>query len=270
MRYADAPEDFGDPFGEGPRAVATVVLDGHTLLMLLAFLVVGLLLFAFALWLSGEMSRAGQLARHRASAKAIYDSIRYSLHLAVSTSGALQLEKARELSAVIEARLGTLLALKDKTGKPFEDLQKALAEPEPDPENPKKDPPAKVKVDMTSDEHRVAVWKAVQDFHEVWKDEARILNLLEGAQDELGRRSVTSAFFHSRGLIDPRHPWGGTPSPRPQAPKPEKKAKPAKGRKEEVVITVAEPASIGPDDLPPPAPRPTKGKLAKHKRNMLA
>lgn len=269
MRYADAPEDFGDPFGEGPRAVATIVLDGHTLILILGFLIAGVLLFALTVWLSAQLSKAGQLARHRASARAIYDSIRFSLHQAVSTSGALQLERARELSAVIEAKLGTLLALKDKTGKPFEDLQKALSEPEPDPESPKKDSPAKVKVDMTTDEHRVAVWRALQDFYEAWKDEAHILNLLEGAQDELSRRGVTSAFFFSRGLIDPRHPWGGAPAPAPKTPKPEKKKAKTRQSDELVVVTVAETTPIGPDDLPPPAPRP-KGKLAKHKRNMLA
>ncbi len=268
MRYSDAPEDFGDPFGEGPRAVATIVLDGHTLMLLLGFLIAGVVVFALTVWLSGQLSKAGQQARYRASARAIYDSVRYSLHLAVSASGALQLERARELSAVIEAKLGTLLALKDKTGKPFDDLKKALSEPEPDPENPKKDPPAKVKVDMTTDEHRVAVWRALQDFHEAWKDEAHILNLLEGAQAELGRNSVTSAFFHSRGLIDPRNPWGGAPAPK--TPRPEKKKAKTRQPEELVVVTVTETTPLGPDDLPPPAPRPTKGKLAKHKRNMLA
>lgn len=282
MRYSDAPEDFGDPF-EAPRAVATIVLDGHTLVMLLSIVGVALVLFTLSWWAADQISKAGLRARHKASARAIYDSIRFSLHQAVSASGALQLERARELSAVIEARLGSLLVLKDKTGKLFEDLGKALKEPEPDPEAPKKETPAKVKVDMTSDEHRVAVWRALQAFHEVWKDEAHILNLLEGAQAELGHKAVGHDFYRAFGVNDPRYPWGGAPGSRSAS----RSGRPVREHDADSIVApviVAPEASepptppvptppapaIGPDDLPPPAPRPKKGKLAKHKRNMLA
>jgi len=243
-----------------------------------------LFLFAASWWLADQISRAGQQARHRASARAIYDSIGFSLHQAVSASGALQLERARELAAVMEARLGSLLVLKERTGKLFDDLAKALKEPEPEPEAPKKDTPPKVKVDMTSDEHRVAVWKALQAFNEVWRDEAHILNLLEGAQAELGRRGVKHDFFHAYGLVDQRTPWAGA-TVRNMWARPVKDGPIKDGPIKDGIVkdsvkdtgaavmaapVAAEPPPPGPDDLPPPAPRPKKGKLAKHKRNMLA
>ncbi|MDC7682291.1 hypothetical protein PQU92_03335 [Asticcacaulis sp. BYS171W] len=264
MRYSDAPEDFGDPFGDGPRSVATVILDGHTLMLLGGLVVLGLLLCAVFYGLTRSFARARLEARRKASAKAIYDSINLALLRAVHASGAIQIEYARELSATVEARLGSLLVLKDKSGKLFEDLAKAVDEPDPVPGEVKPEKPTKVKADMTADEHRVAVWQALQGFHAVWSDETAVLGLIEGAQAELSRsRSAAHALQHlSRGTPAP-----ATPTP----PKSRPKSRKSKAVSDTVVVTVDAPAAVsGADDLPPLPPGPAKGKLAKHKKNMLA
>ncbi|ESQ77382.1 hypothetical protein [Asticcacaulis sp. YBE204] len=264
MRYSDAPEDFGDPFGEGPRAVATVILDGHTLMLLCGLVVAGLLLGGLFYWLTRGFAKSGIEAKRKASAKSIYDSINVALTRAVHASGAIQVEYARELSATVEARLGSLLVLKDKSGKLFEDLAKAVDEPDPVPGENKPEKPAKVKVEMTADEHRVAVWQALQGFHAVWSDEKAVLALIEGAQAELSRsRSISRELTLTR---------PATPPPVSPSPKPGKKTKARKSGPavDPTAIDVVISTPSGPDDLPPLPPRAKNGKLAKHKKNMLA
>ncbi|WP_140984819.1 hypothetical protein [Asticcacaulis tiandongensis] len=239
--YPDTPDDFADPFGG-----SVYERTGDSLFYMLDFRLILLFLLIIACvgllgWGLGHF--AGQyLYRKRTSASVslIYDSIAYHLKRAAGAGGGLQLQYARELLAVIEARLGHVRILHQKSGQLFDDLRKALDAPEGPAEPTQK--PQMVKYDKTITQQNIEVWQALHDFKTVWDEEATIKAMIEAAQADLLR------------LEDAR-----------------KKAVPEK------VTSVALPsamATTAPEMPPPEAPstggKPKRKPLPKHKKNMLA
>lgn len=245
--YPDTPDDFADPFGgsvyERSWDSLFYALDLRLILVFLLIIVgVGGLG-----WLLGHFAgRYLYCKRLNASVSYIYDSIAYHLKRAAGAGGGLQLQYARELLTVIEARLGHVRILHQKSGQLFDDLRKALNAPEDAVAMAPK--PPKVKYDKTINQQNIEVWQALHDFKKVWDDEVKIKALIEAAQADLGRMEAACK-----------------PTPAP-----------AKGPKnvppDGAVAPIAGPPPTGPSS-PDPSPTDSKRKrkpLPKHKKNMLA
>lgn len=243
----DAPDPSG--YGPGlhvePRILVTLIVLG------LAILAVGALAYY-----TGRQRGLRRLARQReASAEAIYKSVRWYLDRALKSSGAVILERAREVAEVLEARLGFVIALNAKPGKIVGELDTALKGEKP---SAAPDPTPKVKVALATEAHYLEVWKALQGLNKLWQDKAAVMAMIRAAQDELA----------------------APPKPekvpaRIRAEKPANvKQKAAKDAAQPIIkaaAAVAPPPEPAPAPPPPPAPPPKRGKkLPAHKRNMLA
>ncbi len=262
--------DFdGGPFGE----TDTSPIDGPGFHMDPVYLLGGAVIIGIIV---GVIAAVLYLAKNRAefrirtdcaiSSKSIYDCVKYHLDRALRAPGSSILDRGREVADVLEARLGSVLALDTRVGKPLGELSKALKGEKP---KPKPDGPAKVKVARSTDEHSLEVWKALQALNTFWSNKAAIIALLEAAQREL--------------VTMPAKELKHAPLPAAAAAaraKAERERGERKKTKKPRPIKVAQPIVMPktePDEPPPPtpAPPPTRGKkkrkdLPAHKRNMLA
>ncbi len=284
--------DFGDDFGDDPVRPLDG-LGGPAFHMDPFYLLGGAAVIGIIV---GIIASVMYLARNRAerrvrldcnvSAKAIYDSVKYHLDRALRAPGSSILDRGREVADVLEARLGAVLALDGRVGKPWGELDKALEGKKPGPAGP-----AKVKVQRPTAEHEFQVWEALQNLNIFWSDRARVIALLERAQVELvtmpkplprvavvrpGARpeapeKVRAEKAEKAKREKSKSVWDEIPDPRRdkcKKPAPVKAAEP---------IVMPKPAAEtdGPPEpppSPPPAPPPGKRKkpLPAHKRNMLA
>jgi len=281
--------DFGDDFGDDP----TSPLGGPAFHMDPFYLLGGAVVIGIVV---GVIAAVMYLARHRAerrvrtdcetSAKAIYDSVKWYLDSALCAPGSTILDRGREVADVLEARLGAVLALDGRVGKPLGELAKALKGEKP---KPKADGPGMVKVQRPTDEHTLEVWKALQKLNEFWSNQPAVLALLVAAQRELvtppkplpvavamrpGPRAAAKKVEEAPKAKTHQSLWDEIPDTR--RPKP-KKVKVVKDTKPIVMPKPAATTDDGPPEpppTPPPAPAPRGGKLKKdlpaHKRNMLA
>jgi len=239
---APDPSGYGPGLHVEPRILVTLIVLG------LAIMAVGALA-----WYTGRQRGRRRLARQReASAEAIYKSVRWYLDRALKSSGAVILERAREVAEVLEARLGFVIALNGKPGKIVGELDTALKGEKP---SAAPDPTPKVKVALATEAHYLEVWKALQGLNKLWQDKPAVMAMIRAAQDELA-----------------------TPPKPEKAPvrarveKPERKEKAVKVAAQPVVKAAASaPPEPAPPPPSPPAPPPKRGKkLPAHKRNMLA
>lgn len=241
----DAPDPAG--FGPGlhvdPRILVTLIILG-----------LAVLAFGALAYYTGRQRGRRRLARQReASAEAIYKSVRWHLDRALKSSGAVILERAREVAEVLEARLGFVMALNVKPGKIVGELDTAL---KGEKSTVAPDPAPKVKVALATEAHYLEVWKALQGLNKLWQDKPAVMAMIRAAQDELAA---------------PPRPEKLPVRARTETTKPVKekvvrvKAQPA--AKAAAAAPSPEPAPTPPP--PPPAPKPGK-KLPAHKRNMLA
>ena len=283
--------DFGDDFGDDPVApLGGPIFHLSPYHLLGAAVIIGIIVGVVA----GVMSLARQRAVRRVrtdcegSAKAIYDSVKYHLDKALRAPGASILDRGREVADVLDARLGAVLALDSRVGKPLGELSKALKG-----EKPKKaDGPAKVKVQRPTDEHTLEVWKALQRLNEFWSNQPMVLTLLVAAQRELvtAPRPLPMVVAVRQGTKAPvkaedkpavkthQSLWDEIPDTRRAKPKKVKAAKAAKAEAKPIVMPKPATEAGGPPEPPPtpppPAPPPGGGKRKKdlpaHKRNMLA
>lgn len=284
--------DFGDEFGDDP----TPPLGGPAFHMDPFYLLGGAVLIGIVV---GVIAAVMYLAKHRAerrvrsdcegSAKAIYDAVKWSLDEALRAPGSAILDRGREVADVLEARLGAVLALDGRAGKPLGELAKALKGEKP---AAKVEGPAKVKVARSTEDHAYQVWNALQALNSFWSDRTGVMTLLVAAQRELVTMPAplpTAAFVRPGMLMPaarekaaavkkPQSLWDEIPDPRRAKPKKVKAAKAARpivmpkpAPSSEVKL---EPKPDGPPDPPPPAPAPPSGggkrPLPAHKRNMLA
>jgi len=280
--------DFGDDFGDDP---ATPPVDGalfhmEPIYLLGAAAIIGVIVGIIA----GVMYLARNRAQRRvrtdceASAKAIYDCVKYHLDRALRAPGSSILDRGREVADVLEARLGAVLALDGRVGKPLGELAKALKGEKP---KPKAEGPAKVKVQRPTDEHTLEVWKALQKLNAFWSDRPMVLALLVAAQKELVtmpaplppavaalRPGALAPEKAAKAREKKQSLWDEIPDTR----RDERKKKAPKPIKVPAPIVMPKPAATDdgppePPPTPPPAPRPSgkkKKDLPVHKRNMLA
>ena len=287
--------DFGDDFGDDPVRP----LDGlggpafhmDPFYLLGGAAVIGIIVGVIASVMYLARNRAERRVRSdcEASAKAIYDCVKYHLDRALRAPGSSILDRGREVADVLEARLGAVLALDGRVGKPLGELAKALKGEKP---KAKAEGPAKVKVQRPTDEHTLEVWKALQKLNAFWSDRQTILTLLVAAQRELvtmpaplpvasavrpGARAPEKA--EKAPVVKKQSLWDEIPDPRRDAkkkPKPIKveEAKPIVMPKPAPAPSAGGDGSPEPPPTPPPAPRPGGSKrkrdLPAHKRNMLA
>ncbi len=281
--------DFGDDFGDNPVRPLDG-LGGPAFHMDPFYLLGGAALIGIVV---GVVAAVMYLARNRAerrvradcgtSAKAIYESVKYHLDRALRAPGSSILDRGREVADVLEARLGAVLALDGRVGKPWGELDKALEGKKPGPAGP-----AKVKVQRPTAEHEFQVWEALQNLNTFWSDRARVIGLLERAQVELVSmpkplpRVVPVAPGARPGAPEKvkaekakrekaKSVWDEIPDPRRDK---RKKPVPVKAI-EPIVMPKPKAETDGPPEpppSPPPAPPPGKRKkpLPAHKRNMLA
>jgi len=284
--------DFGDDFGDDP----TPPLGGPAFHLDPFYLLGGAVVIGIVV---GVVAAVMYLARHRAerrvrsdcegSAKAIYDSVKWYLDSALCAPGSTILDRGREVADVLEARLGAVLALDGRVGKPLGELAKALKGEKP---KPKVDGPAKIKVQRPTDEHTLEVWKALQRLNEFWSNQPMVLTLLVAAQRELvtAPRPLPMVVAVRQGTKAPvkaedkpavkthQSLWDEIPDTRRAKPKKVKAAKAAKAEAKPIVMPKPATEAGGPPEPPPtpppPAPPPGGGKRKKdlpaHKRNMLA
>ncbi len=285
--------DFGDDFGDDP----TPPLGGPAFHMDPFYLLGGAVIIGIIV---GVIAAVMYLARHRAerrvrsdcesSAKAIYDSVKWYLDSALCAPGSSILDRGREVADVLEARLGAVLALDGRVGKPLGELAKALKGEKP---KPKAEGPGKVKVQRPTDEHTLEVWKALQKLNEFWSNQPMVLALLVAAQRELvtapkplpvtiavrpGVRPATAKVEEApKAKTTHQSLWDEIPDTRRAKPKKGKPAPVAKETAKPIVMPKPAAETDGPPEpppTPPPAPAPGGGKLRKnlpaHKRNMLA
>lgn len=273
--------DFDDNFGGPPDGYGLHAAGPDPLLIMLLIVLVVVIAGCIALVLHlGRQRGLRRLeAERKASALAIYDSVRFHLDNALQSPGGAMLERGREVADVLEARLGFVLALNARPGKLIDALDKALNgdRPKPPPDPAK----ARVKTALPTESHYLEVWRALQALSRVWDDKPRILALIEAAQTELCERPhevrsrkgahragpAAVAAVVEAALDDANRAAGGPvasgppaeaesaePDPEPTPPKPRKKReKPPKRDK-------------GDGD----GGRRSKAELPPHKRNMLA
>ena len=274
--------DFGDDFGDDPVRP----LDGpggsafhmDPFYLLGGAVIIGIVVGVIAAVMYLARNRAERRVRSdcETSAKAIYDSVKYHLDRALRAPGSSIIDRGREVADVLEARLGAVLALDVRAGKPWGELEKALEGKKPK----KSDGPAKIKVQRPTAEHEFQVWEALQKLNAFWSDRPKVLSLLVAAQRELvtmpsplpraavvplGTRAPQRAEKARR--EKPKSVWDEIPDPRRDR---SKKAKPIKVAAP-IVMPKPSAESDGPPE-PPPSPPPVKRKkpLPAHKRNMLA
>ena len=246
---------FDDTFGGPPDAAP---YGGHGLHLeprvLVGLIVCGLTIMAIIVlghYTGRQRGRSRLESQRRASAEAIYNSVRWYLDRALKSSGAVILERSREVAEVLEARLGFVIALNSKPGKIVGELDTALKGEKP---AAPADPTPKVKTALATEAHYLEVWKALQELNKVWQDKPAVIAMITAAQAELA-----------------------SPPKRELPPV----ALPVVKRKAEKVVApvvikaatadAAPPPEPTPPAPPPPTPAPKRGKkLPKHKRNMLA
>ncbi len=283
--------DFGDDFGDEP----VPPLDGPVFHLDPFYLLGGAVIIGIIV---GVIASVMYLARHRAerrvrsdcegSAKAIYDCVKYHLDRALRAPGSSILDRGREVGDVLEARLGAVLALDTRVGKPLGELAKALKGDKP---KAKADGPGKVKVQRPTDEHTLEVWRALQGLNKFWSDRPMVLALLVAAQRELvtmpaplpaavllrpGARAPEKVEKEKAKREKRQSLWDEIPDPRRDAKKMDAKKKAGAVKPAEAIV-MPKPAAEGdgppePPPSPPPAPPPGKPRksLPAHKRNMLA
>lgn len=263
--------DFDEPFSDQvPDATGW---DGQLGVdpYLIVIAVVAIVAIVAICWLADYLGREYRLANLRkqraASARHIYKSVRWYLDRALKSSGAVVLERAREVAEVLNARLGYVIDLSSRQNKLLGELKTALdgqkdAEPA--------DPTPKVSVAMATDQHYFKVWKALQSLDAQWKEET-IIPMIEAAQAEL-----TSGPKIDVKPVD----WSFGLSQKPAAGKPAsvKAAAPAKpagpdtvppATAKPIIIESAPPPEPPTPPSTPPPPKKAKN-LPVHKRNMLA
>ncbi len=261
---------FDGDFGDEPEPYSlTLGVDPHiympALIAIFLILVVWVLARAFG---EGAAHRKVRDAK-RGAAEALYDEINAALDRALRAPGGYQLDKARELRDLVQARFGYVIALTTKPGKTLESLEKALESDEGKLET-HASTAAKIKVAMASEEHRLVVWQSLQKFRQYWDRKEHILALIEAAQHELApRRNGAYELARLEQAPPPVKTKKAEPivvPPAAVAPIPEKppEAPPEKTRS-------GDDDKPSPPPPPPPAPPPGRGKkLPAHKRNMLA
>ncbi len=249
-------DGFDDTFGgdapdPGPYE-GGLHIDPRILVGLIVLGLCVLVLIALAHYTGKVRGRRKLEIQRKESAEAIYRSVRWHLDRALRSSGAVILERAREVSEIIEARLGFVIALNGKPGKIVGEVKTALAgEKSVSPP----DPTPKVKVALATEAHYLEVWKALHEFNTLWQDKPRVMQLIEAAQRELSEAPLKER------------------PPVVVKLKPEKVvvAKPVAVAAAVPVKAEEVPAPAPTPPPPPPAPAPKTGKkLPKHKRNMLA
>ena len=174
--FGDDPEPYGLPFGFDidPRWV--------TLILVIVFVLIVAWVVSRAF---GEMSAHRRVREaKRGAADAIYDEINHALDRALRAPGGMQIDRARELRDLVQARFSQAIALTTKPGKTLEGLEKALDESQGELKTHDSEA-AKIKVAMASEEHRLVVWQSLQKFRIYWDRKAHILDLIEKAQHEL-------------------------------------------------------------------------------------
>ena len=280
--------DFGDDFGDDPPTppVDGAIFHMDPFYLLGAAVIIGIIvgIIAGVMYLARNRAQRRVRSDCEASAKAIYDCVKYHLDRALRAPGSSILDRGREVADVLDARLGAVLALDGRVGKPLGELAKALKGEKP---KPKAEGAAKVKVQRPTDEHTLEVWKALQKLNAFWSDRPMVLALLVAAQKELvtmpaplppviaalrpgahAPEKVVKAKEKKQSL------WDEIPDTR----RDERKKKAAKPIKVPAPIVMPKPAATDdgppePPPTPPPAPRPSgkkKKDLPVHKRNMLA
>ncbi len=267
-------EGFDEPFSDTPPDVGYgdygASFDARLLIGLIVVFLVVVGLFFLADYFGRRHGRQKLVAQRKASARAIYESVRWYLDRALKSSGSVIIERGREVAEVLNARLGYVTDLSSKQYKLYTDLKGALdgmkdAGPV--------DTTPKVAVPLATDQHQYRVWKALQALDDFWKAKddkgnVKILAMIEAAQRELStvppKPIEAKAFITSRAIILPGKKTAkvaaaaapapaATPAPEP-APQPSADETPP-------------PEPTPPP--PPPPPKPTKT-LPAHKRNMLA
>jgi len=260
--------DFDDNFGGPPDSYALHPgLDPLLIMLLIVFCVVLAGFIALVVHLGRQRGLRRLEAERRASAEAIYMSVRFHLDKALQSPGGAMLERGREVADVLEARLGFVLALNARPGKLIEALDKALKGDRPPP--PADPARARIKAPLPTESHYLEVWKTLQGLSRIWDDKPRIMALIEGAQAELserprdhrqknrmallaaGTRKSAESSAASSTKTEMAPPVPDEPEPEPPAPKPRKKR---------------EKHDNGDDG----GGGKRKGDLPPHKRNMLA
>ncbi|EGF89261.1 hypothetical protein ABI_46090 [Asticcacaulis biprosthecium C19] len=268
--------DFDDNFGGPADAYNDPYLIDSTLdpyifvtLGMLALLVVVVCLVGY--YIGRSATRRRLEAERKASRDAIYGSVRYALEKAMKSSGAVILERGREVADILDARLGLLVVVHNKLGKAVATLRNAPSAKRPEP--PK---PAGQKVPRGTYSHAFEVSQALEDLSAFWQKDT-VDELLRNAQRELStppvmpvvqnasmfkwERKTPSAAAVVKGALEDANKAGTAPV----APLPGE-ALPAKT---EDAAPAPEPDPTPPP--PPPAPKPKRGgPLPAHKRNMLA
>lgn len=262
-------EGFDEPFSDTPPDAAYggdygASFDARLLIGLIVLFLVVVGLFFLADYFGRRHGRQKLITQRKASARAIYESVRWYLDRALKSSGSVIIERGREVAEVLNARLGYVTDLSSKQYKLFVDLKGAL-------EGMKDSAPAdttpKVPVALATDQHQYRVWKALQALDDFWKakDEKGhfvVVGMIEAAQRELStvplKAAEPKASAASRPIV-----W------------PVKKAKAAAVAATPAPAPAPEPATdeTPPEPTPPPPPPlpPKKTKvLPAHKRNMLA
>lgn len=265
-------EDFDEPFGDVPDSgwdgLDFIDLYGEQILfVIILFCVLGIVYWAVKRG-GRTFGRKALKSSHKESAEAIYYSVKWHLDRALKSSGAVILERGREVAEVLNARLGLVIDVSAKTQKLYDDIKEAG--------NAQKKPAGgapKVKVPKGTRDQYFDVRDALEELNEFWtlKDEKtgrpKVLAMIEAAQREL-----TSG---------PRLEIKAPASLLPQKSKMEKGAvdksapnKPAVKPDAASAPVIAAPAASAPPPEPtppvtPPPPKPVKN-LPAHKRNMLA
>lgn len=260
--FTETPDlGYGDGYGYGPEFDARLLIAG-----IIVFLVVVGLIFLADYW-GRQYGRRMLAERRRASAKAIFESVRWHLDRALKSSGAVIIERGREVAEVLNARLGYVIDLSSKQYKLFVDLKTAL-------EGMKDAGPAdttpKVNVALATDQHQYRVWQALQALDDFWKakDETGkyvVVSLIEAAQRELSTPPAREpvAAVKLKPIVMPKWPSKTAKAPIKLAVTPEPAPEPA-------VVDETPPPEPTPPAPPPPPPPPKKTNLPAHKRNMLA
>jgi hypothetical protein len=261
--FSDTPPDaYGGDYGAS--------FDARLLIGLIIIFLVVVGLFFLADYFGRRYGRQKLVTQRKASAKAIYESVRWYLDRAMKSSGSVIIERGREVAEVLNARLGYVTELHAKQYKLFVDLKSAL-------DGMKTvgpvDTTPKVAVALATDQHQYRVWKALQELDDFWKakDETGryvVLAMIEAAQRELStippKPIEAKALLAGRPIIWPGKKTAkaaATAAPAPAVtPAPEPAPK------------LASDETPPPEPTPPPPPPPPKKTktLPAHKRNMLA
>jgi hypothetical protein len=265
----DSNPDFDEPFSDSTPDAAG--WDGQLgfdpyLLVMAGVAIVAVIAICWLADYLGREYRLAKLRQHRtSSARYIYKSVRWYLDRALKSSGAVVLERAREVAEVMNARLGYVIDLSSRQNKLLGDLKTAL---DGQKDSTPADPTPKVSVPLATDQHYFRVWKALQSLDAVWKEDT-VIPMIEAAQRELatGPRIEVKPVDWSFGLSQKpamTKPAGAKPAAAAKlgAPAPLAAANPI------IVESAPPPEPPSPPTTPPP---PKKAKnLPVHKRNMLA